>query len=94
MDREKDNGEVGRIEYYDLSCAASERSESSEKIQSVTEWEDGMGIELHQEFFSKEAVQDLVYRAANKYCFATATIKLDLKRLMLRCRQSTTTACK
>jgi len=34
----------------------------------------------------------LVNKAANKYCFATATIKS--KQLLLRCRQSTTTGCK
>ena len=92
MDVAEDNGVDGRIEYYELPCVG-ERSQSSEKSQSVTEWEDGTGIELHQEFVSKEAVQDLVNRAANKYCFATATIASDPKRLMLRCRQYKTTGC-
>jgi len=93
MDVDKDNGIDGRIKYYELPCAG-EGSQSSEKSQSVKEWEDGTGIELHQEFVSKEVVQDLVNRAANKYCFATATVESDPKRLMLRCRQSITTGCK
>ncbi|AAB61075.1 contains a short region of similarity to transposases [Arabidopsis thaliana] len=93
MDVAEDNGVDGRIEYYELPCVG-EGSQSSEKSQSVTEWEDGTEIELHQEFVSKEAVQDLVNRAANKYCFATTTIASDPQRLMLRCRQSKTTGCR
>ena len=52
MDVAEDNGVDGRIEYYELPCVG-EGSQSSEKSQSVTEWEDGTEIELHQEFVSK-----------------------------------------
>ncbi|XP_010474324.1 PREDICTED: uncharacterized protein LOC104753827 [Camelina sativa] len=83
IDNEEDNVVDGRHEYVELPCSG----ETIQQCQKVLEWKDGTGIEIGQEFVSKEAVQDVVNRAANKYCFATKTGKSDPSRITLRCRQ-------
>lgn len=62
----------------------------SRESQFITEWEDGMGIEVDQEFSSKEAVWDLINKASNKYCFNVKTVKSDPMRLMVKCSQAST----
>ncbi|CAA7043028.1 unnamed protein product [Microthlaspi erraticum] len=74
------NGLDNHARYYDLPRSAEER-------QYVTEWDDGTGLEIGQEFCSREALQDLVDRASNKNCFGFLTYKSDLGRLILECRQ-------
>ncbi|XP_010436832.1 PREDICTED: uncharacterized protein LOC104720651 [Camelina sativa] len=83
IDNEEDNVVDGRHDYVELPCSG----ETIQKSQKVLEWEDGTGIEIGQEFVSKEVVQDVVNRAANKYCYATKTGKSDPSRITLRCRQ-------
>ncbi|CAA7052669.1 unnamed protein product [Microthlaspi erraticum] len=64
-----------------------ELSRPVEEIKLAEEWEDGIGLEIKQEFPSKEALQDLVDRASHKHCFGVRTYKSDTGRLILRCTQ-------
>ncbi|CAA7054994.1 unnamed protein product [Microthlaspi erraticum] len=76
------NGLDNHAEFYDLPRSAEER-------QYVEEWDDGTGLEIGQEFCSREALQDLVDRDSNKNCFGFHTYKSDPGRLILECRQKT-----
>ncbi|CAA7058408.1 unnamed protein product [Microthlaspi erraticum] len=64
-----------------------ELSRPVEEIKLAEEWEDDIGLEIKQEFPSKEALQDLVDRASHKHCFGVRTYKSDTGRLILRCTQ-------
>uniref|UniRef100_A0A1J3DJ64 Transposase MuDR plant domain-containing protein n=1 Tax=Noccaea caerulescens TaxID=107243 RepID=A0A1J3DJ64_NOCCA len=59
-----------------------------EESQLIGEWEDGTGLEIGQEFSSKEALQDLVARASLLNCFGFTTVKSDTQRLVLQCSQA------
>uniref|UniRef100_A0A1J3JSW9 Transposase MuDR plant domain-containing protein n=1 Tax=Noccaea caerulescens TaxID=107243 RepID=A0A1J3JSW9_NOCCA len=65
----------------------TELSRHTEESQFVEAWEDGIGIDLRQQFPSKEALQDLVDRASHKHCFGVRTYKSDTVRLILKCTQ-------
>ncbi|CAA7027678.1 unnamed protein product [Microthlaspi erraticum] len=53
----------------------------------VDEWDDGMGLEIGQEFPNKKAVQDLVATACHRNCFAIKLVKSDRQRYVVRCSQ-------
>ncbi|KAL1188987.1 hypothetical protein V5N11_014456 [Cardamine amara subsp. amara] len=59
-----------RDEYNELPRPVEER-------QLAIEWEDGTGLEIGQEFCTREALRDLINRAANKNCFGFITVKSD-----------------
>ncbi|OAO89198.1 hypothetical protein AXX17_ATUG02400 (mitochondrion) [Arabidopsis thaliana] len=73
-----------RIDYDDIH----DIPRSVEVTSQVIEWDDGTGIEIGQELCSREAVWELVNRAAKQEVFGVYTIKSDPLRLMLRCRQT------
>lgn len=52
------------------------------------EWEDGIGLNLGQEFESKQEVQDLVDKAVIRNCFEVAIIKSSPGLYVLKCRDS------
>ncbi|KAL0796377.1 hypothetical protein Bca101_067754 [Brassica carinata] len=52
----------------------------------VKEWEDGLGLELFQEFPSKEAVKDIIDRASQENCFGIRISKSDRSRYVVKCR--------
>ncbi|KAF8109304.1 hypothetical protein N665_0098s0032 [Sinapis alba] len=61
---------IGAIcEYVELPPVAKE-------IPVVIEWEDSMGIEMFQEFQSKEAVKDLIDRASQQKQFLNLYLEL------------------
>ena len=80
----EEQDEDDRIDYDDIH----DIPRSVEVTPQVIEWDDGTGIEIGQEFCSREAVWELVNRAAKKEVFGVYTIKSDPLRLMLRCRQA------
>ncbi|AAF18645.1 F5J5.10 [Arabidopsis thaliana] len=80
----EEEDEDDRIDYDDIH----DIPRSVEVTPQVIEWDDGTGIEIGQEFCSREAVWELVNRAAKKEVFGVYTIKSDPLRLMLRCRQA------
>ncbi|KAL9830731.1 putative MULE transposase domain-containing protein [Arabidopsis thaliana] len=84
MNSVEEEDEDDRIDYDDIH----DIPRSVEVTPQVIEWDDGMGIEIGQEFCSREAVWELVNRAAKKEVFGVYTIKSDPLRLMLRCRQA------
>ncbi|CAA7033014.1 unnamed protein product [Microthlaspi erraticum] len=59
-----------------------------EESQFIEEWEDGTGLEIGQEFSTKEALQDLVARASLLNCFGFTTVKSDTQRIVLQCSQA------
>ncbi|XP_023642430.1 uncharacterized protein LOC111831643 [Capsella rubella] len=76
-----DDEEDASHEYVELPGYVKER-------QYLKEWEDGTGLEKDQEFCSKDAVWDLVHKAANLNCFGVKTVKSDPTRLMVECSQA------
>ncbi|XP_010424792.1 PREDICTED: protein FAR-RED ELONGATED HYPOCOTYL 3-like [Camelina sativa] len=87
---------VGQINEFVADVSDSDMDDRHEYVElpfnveksQFNEWEDGTGLEINQEFCSKEAVQDLVHRVANKNCFNIKTVKSDAGRLMLRYKQA------
>nr|AAD25591.1 Mutator-like transposase [Arabidopsis thaliana] len=82
FDEEED--EDVRIDYDDIH----DIPRSVEVTPHVKEWDDGTCIEIDQEFCSREAVWELVNKAAKQEVFGVNTIKSEPLRLMLRCRQA------
>ncbi|XP_033129969.1 uncharacterized protein LOC117126257 [Brassica rapa] len=58
----------------------------AKKIAVVKEWEDGLGLQLFQEFPSKEAVKDIIDRASQKNCFRISISNSDRSRYVVKCR--------
>ncbi|KAL0695930.1 hypothetical protein Bca4012_063110 [Brassica carinata] len=58
----------------------------AKEIPVVKEWEDGLGIELFQEFPSKEAVKDMIDRASQLNCFGISISNSDKSRYVVKCR--------
>ncbi|XP_048618419.1 uncharacterized protein LOC106379958 [Brassica napus] len=52
----------------------------------VKEWEDGLGLQLFQEFESKEAVKDIIDRASQENCFGISICNSDRGRYVVKCR--------
>ncbi|CAE6227694.1 unnamed protein product [Arabidopsis arenosa] len=71
-----------RHEYVELSRTVQPSEET------VKEWKDGLELEKDQEFPSKEAVWDLVNRAAKAELFGVRCVKSDPVRLMIECSQA------
>ncbi|KAL1192481.1 hypothetical protein V5N11_036428 [Cardamine amara subsp. amara] len=71
----------GIREYHELPLVVQES-------QFIESWEDGIGLELGEEFESKQAVQDLVDRASHLKCFGVAIVNSDKNRYVVKCRES------
>ncbi|XP_056861971.1 uncharacterized protein LOC130509797 [Raphanus sativus] len=52
----------------------------------VKEWEDGLGLQLFQEFESKEAVKDIIDKASQENCFGISICNSDRGRYVVKCR--------
>ena len=53
---------------------------------AVTEWEDGLGFEMFQEFPSKVAVKDLIDRGSQHNSFGISIVNSDNSRYVVKCR--------
>lgn len=49
------------------------------------EWEDGLNVNIRQEFESKQVVADLVEKGAHKNCFEFVIVKSDRKLYVVKC---------
>jgi len=58
----------------------------AKEIPVVTEWEDGLGIKLNQEFLSKEVVKDIIDRASQQNSFRISIANSDKSRYVVKCR--------
>ncbi|CAE6008603.1 unnamed protein product [Arabidopsis arenosa] len=83
MDNHLDEDVDGMFDFDDIPAIPNRVKGTPKNI----EWEDGTGIELYQEFCSKEALWELVNKAAKQLVYGVLTIKSDPLRLMLRCKQ-------
>ncbi|CAE6226069.1 unnamed protein product [Arabidopsis arenosa] len=83
MDNHLDEDVDGMCDFDDIPAIPNHVKGTPKNI----EWEDGTGIELYQEFCSKEALWELVNKAAKQEVYGVLTVKSDPLRLMLRCKQ-------
>ncbi|CAE5993048.1 unnamed protein product [Arabidopsis arenosa] len=58
------------------------------------EWEDGLNVNIRQEFESKQAVADLVEKGAHKNCFEFVIVKSDTKLYVVKCCENVKLSCK
>ncbi|XP_010424785.1 PREDICTED: protein FAR1-RELATED SEQUENCE 8-like [Camelina sativa] len=65
------------------NCDMIEGSEVTPVVNR--EWEDGLDLTLRQEFESKQAVKDLVEKAAHKNCFEFVIVKSDTMLFVVKC---------
>lgn len=79
MDKDVDSSRMHG--YVDLPHALKRR-------EFVDAWEDGMSLELVQEYESKQEVRDLIDRASHEKCFGVSTVKSDSKLLVVKCREA------
>ncbi|CAN6899500.1 unnamed protein product [Brassica oleracea var. botrytis] len=71
---------IGAIsDYVKLSRVAKE-------IPVVTEWEDGLGVEMFQEFPSKVDVKDLIDRGSQQNIFGISIVNSDKSQYVVKCR--------
>ncbi|CAN7000625.1 unnamed protein product, partial [Brassica oleracea var. botrytis] len=72
---------IGAISHYvELPRGANE-------IPVVTEWEDGLGFEMFQEFPSKVVVKDLIARGSQNNSFGFSIVNSDKSRYVVKCRR-------
>ncbi|KAL0886025.1 hypothetical protein Bca101_010008 [Brassica carinata] len=86
MDSVENEGDVDNSMGVRPICDYVELPRVAKEILVVTEWEDGLGIELFQEFSSKEAVKDIIDRASQENYFGISIANSDKSRYVVKCR--------
>ncbi|KAF8118652.1 hypothetical protein N665_0003s0027, partial [Sinapis alba] len=83
MDSMDNEGDVDKSMGVRPICDYVELPRVAKKILMVTEWEDGLGIELFQEFLSKDDVKNIIDRASQQNCFGISIANSDKSRYVV-----------